>query len=295
MKISTRAGIASVAVALLGVTACGSDSLSGTETDASTAPSAEVTENADLAAKLPEKISSAGKITIGTDASYAPNEFTQGNDIVGMDVDLFNAVAAKFGVTAEFQSAKFTSIIPGVTSGKYDIGVSSFTITDERKKQATMVSYFSAGTQWAAPEGNPADVDPENPCGKTVAVQNGTVQQLEDLPARQKECGSNKIKILPYDGQDQATAAVATGKADAMLADSPVAAYAIKTTGGKLEELGDVYDSAPYGYVLPQDQTDFAEAIVEALKQLESEGGYSQALEKWGVEKGAIDDFAVNP
>jgi polar amino acid transport system substrate-binding protein len=100
---------------------------------------------------------------------------------------------------------------------------------------------------------------------------------------------------LSYDSQAQATSAVVTGKADAMLADSPVVAYAVKQSGGKLEALGDIYDSAPYGYVLPKGETEFGEAIVEALKQLESEGTYKAALEKWGVEQGAISDFAVNP
>ena len=53
-----------------------------------------------------------------------------------------------------------------------------------------------------------------------------------------------------------------TGKADAMLADSPVVAYAIKQSGGKLEALGDIYEAAPYGYVVPKAETEFAEAIV---------------------------------
>ena len=176
-----------------------------------------------------------------------------------MDIDVFNAVAAKFGVKAEYQTADFASIINGVNGKKYDIGVSSFTISDERKKQVNMVSYFSAGTQWATAEGNPKGVDPEKACGKTIAVQTGTVQDTEDLPARQKACGSDKIKILRYKDQGQATSAVVTGKADAMLADSPVVAYAVKQSGGKLATLGEVYEAAPYGYVVPKAETEFAD------------------------------------
>ena len=67
--------------------------------------------------------------------------------------------------------ADFGTIITGVQGKKYDIGVSSFTINDERKQQVTMVSYFNAGTQWATAKGNPKGVDPDNACGKTVAVQ----------------------------------------------------------------------------------------------------------------------------
>ena len=291
-----RWGWAVMATAVLALGACGSNSLGG-EPAASNAPAPSTSENADLAAKLPESIKSAGVIKIGTDSSYAPNEFlgADGKTVEGFEVDLFKAVAQKFGVKTEWQSADFGTIITGVLGKKYDMGVSSFTINDERKKQVTMVSYFSAGTQWATAKGNPKGVDPENACGKNVAVQANTVQDTDDLPVRQKKCGANKINVLKYKLQDQATNAVVTGKADAMLSDSPIVAYAVKQTNGKLETLGDIYEAAPYGAVVPKDQTDFAQAIADALEQMNADGSYKAALEKWGVEQGAITDFAVNP
>jgi len=128
-------------------------------------------------------------------------------------------------------------------------------------------------------------------------VQKGTVQEEEDLPAKVKECqaAGKPLSVLPFTGQDQATAAVATGKADAMLADSPIVAYAVKQAKGKLEAAGEIYDAAPYGYVVAKDQKDFADAIVEALKANDTSGSYKKALANWGTEDGAISDFAVNP
>jgi polar amino acid transport system substrate-binding protein len=291
MRITTKLTIVSAAIASLLFSACGSNTLSGG--DASAAPTTSVSADADLNAKLPEKIRSAGKIMIGTDASYAPNQFTEGDEIVGSEVDLFTAVAKKLGVEAEFQNAPFASIIPGVTSAKYDMGVSSFTINDERLQQVLMVSYFNAGTQWATQTGNPKGVDPENPCGKIIAVQKATVQDLDDLPARQKKCGSNPMTIQQYTGQDTATAAVATGKADAMLADSPVTAYAVSKSGGKLELLGEVYDAAPYGVVVAKDNQQLADAVAEALTAMKADGSYQEVLKAWGTEGGAIDTFEV--
>ncbi|GMA88567.1 ABC transporter substrate-binding protein [Angustibacter aerolatus] len=243
---------------------------------------------------------SAKKIVVGTDASYAPSEFLAGDGktVQGFDVDLFKAVGQKLGVEVEFVPANFDTIITGVQGGKYDVGVSSFTVNSEREQQATMVAYYNAGTQWATAAGNPKKIDPEAACGKKIAVQKGTVQQEDDLPKRQKACttaGKPKIDVLVYTGQDQATAAVASGKADAMLADSPVAAFAAKQSKGKLETLGDVYDAAPYGYVLPKDGTQFGDAIVKALQSLDQDGTYKSALENWGVEDGAISNFEVNP
>jgi polar amino acid transport system substrate-binding protein len=277
---------------------CGDDGDTGGGTTETTAAAPTVDEA--LAAKVPDAIKSDGKILIGTDASYAPNEFldTDGKTVVGWDVDLFNAVAAKLGLKTEYQSATFDAIIPGVQSGKYEMGISSFTINDERKEQVNMVSYFSAGTQWGTKKGNPTGVQPDNACGKKVAVQTNTVQDTEDLPKRDEACtgaGNPAITVDRYQRQDQATAAVVSGKDDAMLADSPVLAYAVKQTNGQLELLGDIYDAAPYGYVIEKDQTEFAQAVADAVQALITDGTYKTILDKWGVGAGAIDNPAVNP
>jgi polar amino acid transport system substrate-binding protein len=250
-----------------------------------------------LADKVPADIKAAGKLVIGTDSTYAPNEYldADGKTVIGFDVDLFNAVAQKLGLTTEWQSSKFDAIIPGVSSGKYTVGVSSFTVNADRLKEATMVSYFSAGTQWAAKAG--ATINPDDACGKKVAVQVGTVQ-LDDVTARSKKCtegGKAKITIDQYQSQADATNAVVSGKDEAMLADSPIGAYAVKQTNGQLALVGDIYDAAPYGYVLPKAQADFGAAIEGALEALIADGTYKTILTKWGVEAGSITDPAVNP
>jgi len=281
------------------VAACGDDGTGGgtTETTAGAAPSVDEA----LAAKVPAAIKSDGKLLIGTDPTYAPNEFldTDGKTVVGFDVDLFNAVAAKLGLTTEWESAAFDAIIPGILSGKYEAGVSSFTINDERKQQVNMISYFSAGTQWGTKTGNPSGVQPDDACGKKVAVQTNTVQDTDDLSSKRqdacKSAGKPAITIDRYQRQDQATAAVVSGKDDAMLADSPVLAYAVKQTNGQLELLGDIYDAAPYGYVVQKDQTEFAQAVADAVQALITDGTYKTILDKWGVQAGAIDSPAVNP
>lgn len=250
-----------------------------------------------LAAMVPASIRGSGKLVVGTDATYAPSEFVDkdGKTIVGFDVDLFNAVAAKLGLQAQWVSAKFDEIIPGVQKGQYNVGVSSFSINNERLQQINMVSYFRAGTQWAAKTG--ANVNPDNACGKKVAVQIGTVQ-ISDVQARSKRCsdsGKAGIVIHQYEKQSDATAAVLSGEDDAMLADSPVCAYAVKQQNGKLSVIGNIYDSAPYGYVVPKDQDDFAEAIAGAMDQLIVNGVYRSIASKWGLGGGIIIDAEVNP
>jgi polar amino acid transport system substrate-binding protein len=289
-------GLAAVAALTLFLSACGGSSNKGSSGNT---PNTAVDKA--LADQVPQAIKTDGKILVGSDTTYAPSEFlgADGKTATGFDVDVFNLVAAKLGLKADFQTATFGDIIPGVTeSGKYEIGVSSFTINSERLAQVNMVSYYSAGTQWATKKGNPAGIQPDNACGKKIAVQKDTVQHTDDLPAKNKACtdaGKPAITIDPYPAQDAATSAVVSGKDDAMLADSPVCAYAVKQTNGQLELLGSIYDSAPYGYVIKKDQTDFANAIVGALKAIIADGSYKKALEKWGVEAGAITAPQLNP
>ena len=294
------AAAAALTTAALALTGCGggsSESSGGSATPSASLPSVSADEA--LAAQVPQAVAEDGVITVGSDSTYAPSEFLaeDGETIIGFDVDLFTLVAAKLGLKAEFTTASFDSIIAGVGSGRYEVGVSSFTINPEREAQATMISYYSAGTQWATKKDNPAGIDPDNACGARIAVQKGTVQ-VDDVTARSQACvaaGKPEITIDQYEAQSDATAAIVSGKDDAGLADSPVMAYAVKQTNGQLELLGDVYDSAPYGYVVPLDQTQFAQAIADAVKALIADGSYQQVLENWGVQSGAIDDPTVNP
>ncbi len=262
-------------------------------------PAAGVKADPALAAKVPKAISTDGIIKSGTDATYAPNEFLDkdGKTVIGFDVDLLKAVAAKLGLKAEVSPAPFNAIIPGVSSGKYEIGVSSFTINKQREQQTNMVSYFSAGTQWASKKGNPGKIDPNNACGAKIAVQKATVQ-VDDVTARSAKCksaGKPAIQIDQYQGQDQATAAVVSGKDEAMLADSPVIAYAVIQTKGQMQKLGSIYDSAPYGYVVAKKETAFADALAGAVNALIKDGTYKKILDAWYVGDGAMSSAQVNP
>lgn len=298
-----RAHVALVASLALGVstlTACGSDSLEGSDNGDSDAEStAEVEVDDEVADLVPKEYKDAGTLNIGSDASYAPNEFLgdDGKTVEGMDVDLFDAAAAKMGLKTKWTNAPFDALILGVSSDKYDMAVSSFTINDERKKQVSMISYFDAGSQWVVPKGNEGKIDPDKACGKTVGVQKGTVQ-IDDLDARSKECekdGKKPIKQVVNQEQSQVTAGLISGKTEAMVADSPIALYAVKQNESELESVGDIYDSAPYGIVVPKEDTEFGKAVAAAFTSLEEDGTYEEILKKWGNESGAVDDFSVNP
>jgi len=290
-----RVYVAVAAAAALAAAGCANNEDTDSTTPAGPSGSAafsldSVQKDDALAGQVDGKISADGKLVFGTDPSYEPNEFKQGGKIVGFEVDLGNAIAKKLGLTAEFQESKFDAILPALGS-RYELGMSSFTDNPEREKVVDFVTYYNAGTQWASKD---AAFDPENACGKKVAVQTGTVQDTDDLPVRQKKCGSNAIQIQRYDGQDEATNAVVLGKADAVLADSPVMAGAVKKVGGGLALVGEVYDAAPYGLAIPKTAGTTKDAVLGAVKALIDDGSYKAILEKWGVQTGAITDPVIN-
>lgn len=303
MKLRIGALAATISAAALALTGCGSTALPSTSaapvasTSASTANLAPITADEALFKMLPQRVQDSKKIIIGVDATYKPNEYldTDGKTVIGMDVELFDAVAARMGVTTEWQSSAFDQILIGLDARKYDAGVSSFTINEDRKKSVNFVQYLNAGTLWVTPKGNPKQIDPKNVCGQTIAVQTGTVQHDEMKAANDKCAPDQKINLINFGDQGEVTNAVASGRAGAMLADSPIAAYAVKMSNGQLEGLGDIYDAAPYGYAVHKQDTDFAAAIAQASKDIKDAGYYDAILAKYGQEQSAVTEFTVNP
>ena len=250
--------------------------------------------NAAAVAKLSAALKSAGTIKVATDASYAPNEFfgTDNKTIQGMDVDLGRAIGQELGLTFKFSNVAFDSII-GSLGTRYDLGMSSFTDNKEREKVVDMVDYFSAGTSFMVKKGSSlAPTSVADVCGKKVAVEKGTTQ-LDDVTAQKKKCS---LTILAFPDQNGANLALQSGRADVVLADSPVNAYAAKQSNGQFAIVGQVYGTAPYGIAVPKGgkYAGFADAIKLALQDLKTKGVYDQILQKWGIASGGISDFTLN-
>lgn len=283
------------AAAVLGLSGCASDNADKETVAGPSTTAVNPAKVPEISATLPEDIRKSGKLIVGVNIPYAPNEFKDGNGkIVGFDVDLMNAVAATLGLTVDYREADFAKIIPSIQEGTYNVGMSSFTDTKERQQSVDFVNYFSAGIQWAKRSGTA--VDPDNACGKKVAVQATTIEETEELPAKSKKCtdeGKPPIEIIKFDGQDAATNAVVLGQADAMSADSPVTAYAIKQSRGKLEPAGQIFDSAPYGWPVAKGSP-LAQSLAKALEHLIETGDYKTIAANWGVEAGMIAAPTIN-
>lgn len=288
-----RAALALSVTAALGLAGCTTDTEGPVESE-DLRDEVSIETDDEIAALVPDEIRDAGVLVVGTHPPYPPNEFTDDRgELVGFDIDVMNAAAQLMGLRAEFRGSGFEQIIPAIEDESMDVGASSFTVNDARLESVDFVTYFEAGIQWASAAGN--NVHPHKACGLSVAVQRGTVSDREDIPARSQECtddGEPAIDKVLFDSQDEATTAVALGKVDAMSADSPVSAYAVERSEGKMQLVGDVFDEAPYGWPVRQG-SELAEALEAAADELIASGELERIARDWGVEGGLIDDAEI--
>lgn len=294
------------AVALLG-TACGSSTTPSTSsTTATTAttvalPTATIPvqpADATVAATVPAAIKSKGTLNVALDATYAPDEMIapDGSTIIGMDADLAYAITQTLGLKAHLINATFDTIIPGLQSGKYDLGDSSFTDTLARQKVVDFVDYFTAGEGFYVKSGTGQSFNGlASLCGHTVSVEDGTTEQT-DAQTQAKACttaGKSTVTILAFGNQSQANLAVSSGRAQVGFADSQVAAYIVATSNGVFQNSGTAFEVAPYGLALPKGNG-MAAPVEAAVNELIANGTYTKILTKWGVQAGAVTTAAIN-
>jgi polar amino acid transport system substrate-binding protein len=211
-------------------------------------------------------------------------------------------MAGQLGVKATFvNDTDFAGIIGALKSGRFDIVMSSMNDTEERRGNGVdFVDYFIAGTSLLVKKGNPEKITSlDDLCGKTVAVQKGTTQETDSLPAAIKKCTDAKkdtIKVLAFEKDTDALQQVKIGRASAIAEDSPVAAYNAKTSGNgaDFEVTGEITDVGQYGIAVPTDNTKLRDAMQAALKAIIANGTYDKILAKWGVSSGALKTAAIN-
>jgi polar amino acid transport system substrate-binding protein len=245
-----------------------------------------------------------GKLTIASDTTYAPAEYKDPNDptkFIGYDMDIAREIARRMGLTANIETATFDAIIPDISGAplgqqKYDVSISSFTINDTRKQKVDMIPYLTAGESILVPAGNPKNITKfDDMCGKTIAVQNGTVEADEVRDANGTGPGTSGqgpdckkagklIKILSYDDETVVVQQVLVGRADASYQDQPVTGYYAKLNPGKVQTGGITVQPSPEGIVVRKDNPALETAVQNALNAMRSDGTYLKILQQWGVQ-----------
>ncbi len=289
-------------VALLTLAGCGATGGGTSSTTGSNCPSSSAQASWNLV--------TPGKLTIITNAPYAPAEYPDPKNptkIIGYDMDIAAAIAKQMCLTLVINNTEdFSSIIPSISGPAlgnqlYDMSISSFTINPQREQKVDMIPYFQAGQSLLLPPNSTSGItaDISTWCGKSIAVQDGTVelQQIQDInggnngTGEQPVCKSNPIKIQHFADQAIVVLQVVNGSADASFQDSPVSGYYAKLNSGKVV-LGPVPNDpnaavAPEGIVVRKDNPAFETAVKNALATIRANGTYMSILTNWGQQSSA--------
>jgi polar amino acid transport system substrate-binding protein len=261
--------------ALGALTGCGQSSTSSSTT---TAPSTSTAPNNG-------KLVKAGVLTIGSDTSFPPFESMNGATAEGFDVDLANAIAKEMGLTVDFTSQKFDTLIPQLQAGgTFDAIMSGMTITADRQKQIVFSTpYIDSNQSIAVVKGKFPKVDGNNAAainteftGKIIGVQSGTTGE-----AWAKENIKGAKTITPFDDTLSAFSALNAGKVDAVVNDLPVSAYLVAKSYQGDELIAEIPTGEQYGIGIATDNPDLKKAIDAGLAKVKSSGQYATIYTKW--------------
>jgi polar amino acid transport system substrate-binding protein len=287
----TLAGVAVLAAVVL-TAGCGT----ADPTPADAGPTVALDEQ--LHAALPEDVREAGVLTVANDPSYPPaSSFgPDGRTVVGFEPDLGAALGELLGVEVEFRASAFDTLLDDLAAERFDLVMSAVTDTAERQQRADFVNYFRAGSSIVVPRGNPLGVhDLAGLCGRTVAVEAGTVQ-VGLLERAQGAC-ARRIDVREVPTNDDALLELRTGRADAVLADYPPAVFVTTDprTQNSYQLVSDTqYEPGLYGIAVDRDRPGLRDVLARALQRLVDDGVYQELLDRWEVGHGAVDAVTVN-
>ena len=252
------------ALFVLSLTACGKTETTVTDSTAKTATSLTVEE---------------GKLTMATNASFPPYEYYDGDNIVGIDAEIAGLIANKLGLELEIADVEFSSIIPGVQSNKYDMGMAGMTVTDERKEMVNFSDSYAKGVQVViVKEGsNIASIDDLN--GKKIGVQESTTGDIY-ASSSPEDGGFGEENVTKYASGNLAVEGLKAGKVDCVIIDNePAKAYVAANEGLKI--LDTHYADEDYAISFNKNNTELQKKVNEALKELIADGSVEKIVNKY--------------
>jgi len=263
--------VALVAVAALAVGTLALAGCSQPATPSTPAPSTSTTAPAPVL-----KVVTPGTLIAGSDTSFPPFESMKGNVAEGFDVDLGAAIAKELGLTLEFKSYKFDTLIPTlVAGGKFDIIMSGMTINDARKLEIDFSDPYINSNQSIAVQNSSTAKTAADLTGKKIGVQSGTTGQAW---AKEHIKGA---QLVPFDDALAAFSALQAGKVDAVVNDLPVSAAIVKDTTRGLKIIQEVATGEQYGIGVSKANPDLLKAINAALAKIKASGDYDAIYKKW--------------
>ena len=220
------------------------------------------------------------KLFMATEATFQPYEFYEGEEIVGIDVEIAKAICDKLGYELEVTDVAFDSIIPGIMEGKYDFGMAGMTVTDERKEQVNFSDSYATGVQVVIVNEDSEITSVDDLFGDknyTVGTQTGTTGFLyATWDIADAELGTVKDYMKTTD----AAQALVNKQIDCILLDNEPARAIVANNEG-LKILDTEYAVEEYAIALAKENTELLNAMNSALNELIKDGTVDKILKKY--------------
>ncbi len=223
-----------------------------------------------------DQIKSAGVIKIGTEGTYAPFTFhDKSGKLVGFDVEIGEAVAAKLGVKAEFIEGKWDGLIAGLDANRYDTVINQVGITEARKQKYDFSEpYIASKAVLIVKEGNEDIKSFDDLKGKTSA------QSLSSNFGKIAEAAG--AELVGTDGFDQSIQLVLTGRADATINDSlSFLDFKKQQPQAPVKVVAEKPDADYSGIIVRKGDADLVAAINKALADIKADGTYKTISDKY--------------
>ncbi|MEW5287946.1 glutamine ABC transporter substrate-binding protein GlnH [Erwinia papayae] len=217
------------------------------------------------------------KLVVATDTAFVPFEFRQGNKYVGFDVELWDAIASQLNIDYTLKPMDFSGIIPALQTRNIDVAMAGITITEARKQAVDFSDgYYKSGLQVMVKASNDQIKSLDDLNGKVVAVKSGT----GSVDYAKQHIRTKDLRQFP--NIDNAYMELATGRADAVLHDTPNILYFIHTAGkGQFKAVGSSLEAQQYGIAFPKGSDTLREQVNSALKTLRENGTWNTLYKKW--------------
>ncbi len=248
---------------------------------------------------LPEPYRSKGEITVAMVLDYPPYSWIdETGATTGLEVDVFNAMAEKFGIKANIVNAKWEGLITGVGAGRFDAGAGGTSDLLERQKIVTFADYATSSNAIIILAANKDKyADTEALCGSSIGVLKGTdTVKVGEVAA--KECadkGKPELVINYYNSVPDADLALQSGRDAAEVVSTEQAAFILsKGTQPWMILKAGAGDKVPMGPYTSVNNPDLAKAFVAALTELKADGTLEKIATKYGLEGSLMDAPQLN-
>lgn len=221
-----------------------------------------------------------GVLTMATNAYFPPYEYYEGEDVVGIDVEIAQAIADKLGLTLKVEDMEFDSIITAVQGGKADMGLAGMTVTPDRQENVNFSDSYANGVQVVIVKEDSEIATPDDLAdGKKIGVQLGTTGDTyaSDTP---ENGGYGEENVEKYSKGADAVMALAQGKVDAVIIDNEPAKSFVESTEG-LKILDTEYTNEDYAAAISKDNQALLDAVNGALAELKADGTVQSILDKY--------------